>query len=41
MNMEHCIKNKTLGESLHALKLLMKDKGLCEEYVMLPLGMRI
>ncbi|MBP6431220.1 MAG: dihydrodipicolinate synthase family protein [Ferruginibacter sp.] len=30
--------NKTLGESLHALKLLMKDKGLCEEYVMLPLG---
>ena len=29
--------NRTLGESLHALKLLMKEKGLCEEYVMPPL----
>lgn len=29
--------NRTLGESLHALKLLMKEKGLCEEYVMAPL----
>ena len=29
--------NRTLGESLHALKLLMKDKGICEEYVMPPL----
>lgn len=29
--------NRTLGESLHALKLLMKEKGLCEEYVMMPL----
>jgi len=29
--------NRTLGESLHALKLLMKGKGLCEEYVMPPL----
>jgi 4-hydroxy-tetrahydrodipicolinate synthase len=29
--------NCTLGESLHALKLLMKEKGLCEEYVMPPL----
>jgi dihydrodipicolinate synthase/N-acetylneuraminate lyase len=29
--------NRTLGESLHALKLLMKDKGLCNEYVMPPL----
>lgn len=28
---------RTLGESLHALKLLMKEKGLCEEYVMPPL----
>lgn len=30
--------NRTLGESLHALKLLMKEKGLCEEYVMPPLA---
>jgi 4-hydroxy-tetrahydrodipicolinate synthase len=29
--------NRTLGESLPALKLLMKEKGLCEEYVMPPL----
>lgn len=29
--------NRTLGESLHALKLLMKEKGLCEEHVMPPL----
>ena len=29
--------NRTLGESLHALKLLMKEKGLCNEYVMPPL----
>ena len=29
--------NRTLGESLHAVKLLMKEKGLCEEYVMPPL----
>jgi dihydrodipicolinate synthase/N-acetylneuraminate lyase len=29
--------NRTLGESLHALKLLMKEKKLCEEYVMPPL----
>ena len=29
--------NRTLGESLHALKLLMKEKGLCKEYVMPPL----
>jgi 4-hydroxy-tetrahydrodipicolinate synthase len=29
--------NRTLGESLHALKLLMKEKGLCDEYVMPPL----
>lgn len=29
--------NRTLGESLHALKLMMKDKGICEEYVMPPL----
>jgi len=29
--------NRTLGESLHALKLLMKEKGLCQEYVMPPL----
>jgi 4-hydroxy-tetrahydrodipicolinate synthase len=29
--------NRTLGESLHALKLLMKGKGLCKEYVMPPL----
>ena len=28
---------RTLGESLHALKLLMKEKGICEEYVMSPL----
>ncbi|MBC7947393.1 MAG: dihydrodipicolinate synthase family protein [Chitinophagaceae bacterium] len=28
---------RTLGESLRALKLLMKEKGLCEEYVMPPL----
>lgn len=30
--------NRTLGESLHALKLLMKEKGLCDEHVMPPLG---
>lgn len=29
--------DRTLGESLYALKLLMKKKGLCEEYVMPPL----
>jgi 4-hydroxy-tetrahydrodipicolinate synthase len=29
--------NRTLGESLYALKLLMKEKGLCNEYVMPPL----
>jgi 4-hydroxy-tetrahydrodipicolinate synthase len=29
--------SRTLGESLHALKSLMKEKGLCEEYVMPPL----
>jgi 4-hydroxy-tetrahydrodipicolinate synthase len=29
--------NRTLGESLHALKLLMKEKGLCSAYVMPPL----
>jgi dihydrodipicolinate synthase/N-acetylneuraminate lyase len=29
--------NRTLGESLHALKLLMKEKELCDEYVMPPL----
>jgi 4-hydroxy-tetrahydrodipicolinate synthase len=29
--------NRTLGESLHALKLLMKEKSLCNEYVMPPL----
>jgi 4-hydroxy-tetrahydrodipicolinate synthase len=29
--------NRTLGESLIALKLLMKEKGLCEEYMMPPL----
>ena len=29
--------NRTLGESLHVLKLLMKERGLCEEYVMPPL----
>ncbi|HMU57143.1 MAG TPA: dihydrodipicolinate synthase family protein, partial [Chitinophagaceae bacterium] len=29
--------NRTLGESLHALKLLMQAKGICEEYVMPPL----
>ncbi len=29
--------NRTLGESLHALKLMMKEKGICEEYVMPPL----
>ena len=28
---------RTLGESLHALKLLMKEKGLCQGYVMPPL----
>jgi dihydrodipicolinate synthase/N-acetylneuraminate lyase len=28
---------RTLGESLHALKILMKEKGLCNEYVMPPL----
>lgn len=28
---------KTLGESLWALKVLMRSKGLCEEYVMPPL----
>lgn len=30
-------KGKLLGESLWALKLLMKEAGLCEEYVMPPL----
>lgn len=29
--------NRTLGESLYALKRLMKEKGICEEYVMPPL----
>ena len=29
--------NRTLGESLYALKQLMKEKGLCNEYVMPPL----
>lgn len=29
--------NRTLGESLHSLKLLMKEKGICEEHVMPPL----
>lgn len=29
--------NRTLGESLHSLKLLMKEKDLCEDYVMPPL----
>ena len=29
--------NRTLGESLHALKLLMKEKEICEEFVMSPL----
>jgi dihydrodipicolinate synthase/N-acetylneuraminate lyase len=29
--------NRTLGESLHALKLMMKEKEICEEYVMPPL----
>lgn len=29
--------DRTLGVSLHALKLLMKEKGLCEEFVMPPL----
>jgi 4-hydroxy-tetrahydrodipicolinate synthase len=29
--------NRTLGESLHALKLLMKEKELCDEYMMPPL----
>jgi dihydrodipicolinate synthase/N-acetylneuraminate lyase len=29
--------NRTLGESLHGLKLLMKEKGLCDVYVMPPL----
>ncbi|MGH7237451.1 MAG: dihydrodipicolinate synthase family protein, partial [Candidatus Saccharimonadales bacterium] len=30
-------KGKLLGESLWALKVLMREKGLCEEYVMPPL----
>ncbi len=29
--------NKTLGESLYTLKILMKEKGLCDEYLMPPL----
>jgi dihydrodipicolinate synthase/N-acetylneuraminate lyase len=29
--------NKTLGESIYALKLLMKENELCEEFVMPPL----
>ena len=29
--------NRTLGESLYVLKQLMKEKGLCEEYLMPPL----
>lgn len=29
--------NRTLGESLHVLKILMKEKGICEAYVMPPL----
>ncbi len=29
--------NRTLGESLYTLKLLMKEKGMCEEFVMPPL----
>jgi dihydrodipicolinate synthase/N-acetylneuraminate lyase len=29
--------NRTLGQSLAALKLMMKEKGICEEYVMPPL----
>ena len=29
--------NRTLGESLYELKLLMKEKGLCQEHVMPPL----
>ncbi len=29
--------NRTLGESLRVLKSLMKEKGLCKEYVMPPL----
>jgi 4-hydroxy-tetrahydrodipicolinate synthase len=29
--------NRTLGESLYALKLMMKEKGICDEYVMPPL----
>lgn len=29
--------NRTLGESLQALKLLMKEKELCQEYMMSPL----
>ncbi|MFI5131609.1 MAG: dihydrodipicolinate synthase family protein [Chitinophagales bacterium] len=29
--------NRTLGESLHSLKLLMKEKDLCEDYLMPPL----
>lgn len=29
--------NRSLGESLHALKLLMKVKGICEAYMMPPL----
>ena len=30
-------KDKTLGESLWALKVLMREKGLCEAVVMPPL----
>jgi 4-hydroxy-tetrahydrodipicolinate synthase len=29
---------RTLGESLAALKLIMKNEGLCQEYMMAPLG---
>lgn len=29
--------NRTLGESLHVLKTLMQEKGICREYVMPPL----
>ncbi len=29
--------NRTLGESLKALKMLMKENGLCEDYMMPPL----
>ena len=32
---------RTLGESLWALKLLMKEKGLCEAVVMPPLQLII